>query len=105
MVAIMALMGGCGNVDPTNTTASQQMQFQPLEYSQIYSPGDYQPDANAETGESLHYVCDGFFGDVHPFYGGAGTDLLLRIYGDHGQSGGGFHLSADRPPCEKGVRV
>lgn len=68
VVSTMVLMGGCGNVDPTNTTASQQMQFQPLEYSQIYSPGDYQPDANAEAGESLHYVCDGFFGDVHPFY-------------------------------------
>lgn len=67
-VLIVAVMGGCGNVDPTNTTASQEDQFKPLEYSEIYAPGSYQPDPGAAPGQSLHYTCDGFFGDVHPFY-------------------------------------
>jgi len=67
-VLIAAMMGGCGNVDPTNTTASQEDQFKPLEYSEIYAPGSYQPDSSATPGQSLHYTCDGFFGDVHPFY-------------------------------------
>ena len=44
-VLIAAMMGGCGNVDPTNTTASQEDQFKPLEYSEIYAPGSYQPDS------------------------------------------------------------
>lgn len=68
LAAIMVLIGGCENVEPTNTTANQNQQLEHLEYADIYAPGDFQADPDAGAGQSLHYTCDGYFGDVHPFY-------------------------------------
>ncbi len=61
------MMGGCDNVQPT-TTPSTDDPTQHLEYADIYASGTFQADPNGQVEESLHYTCDGFFGDVHPFY-------------------------------------
>lgn len=65
--AMIFMMGGCDKVQST-TTSNTGTPVERLEYADLYSPGEFQADPDGKPGESLHYSCDGFFGDVHPFY-------------------------------------
>lgn len=63
-VILLLTMGGCKEMD--NKTPGEKPQT--LTYEDIYSGTLFKPDAEAPAGQSLHYSCDGYFGDVHPFY-------------------------------------
>lgn len=66
LAMMLPMMGGCDNVQ--STTGSGETPTEHLEYADLYAKGSFSADTNAQAGQSLHYTCDGFFGDVHPFY-------------------------------------
>lgn len=63
-VILLLTMGGCKEMENEPTVPKPAE----LTYEELYSGTMFKPDAAAPAGQSLHYSCDGYFGDVHPFY-------------------------------------